>query len=286
MSLCIRLAAVRGVIAGVVGVAVLWCSCGALADSGGAGLGGVPSAGGGGSSNNSAHSHSSRAVFARTLRQGQSGADVRTLQVWLAQLGYHVVPNGRFDASTKAAVRSFQLGHHLYPASGSVGRRTAAALLAAVQGVISVASVNDSVTNPIPGFRIGRDDMGVDAGGRPGAPIYSPLPSKLVQVMRDWYAGQPLLLYKFLSPPPGVLSDYWYVAEQVKPVTYRIGTTFVTGQKVGSYASSGTELEIGWGSPTSNSRTLADETDPGSASPPDGAKTIWGETFKQFFGIK
>jgi peptidoglycan hydrolase-like protein with peptidoglycan-binding domain len=281
MSLSTRSTATRGVVAGLVGATVLWCSCGALADSGGAGLGGAQTPGQG-----STRSHSSRAVFARTLRKGQSGADVRTLQVWLAQLGYHVVPTGRFDAGTKTAVRSFQLVHHLHPASGSVGRRTAAALLTAVQGLISIASVDSAVTNPIPGFRIGRDDMGVDGEARAGAPIYSPLPSKLVQVMRDWYAGQPLLLYRFLNPPPGVLSDYWYVAEQVKPVTTRIGSTFVTGEKVATFARSGTGIEIGWGSPTSNSRTLADETDPGSAGPPNGAKTIWGETFKQFFGIK
>ena len=103
--------------------------------------------------------------------------------------------------------------------------------------------------------------------------------------MHDWYAGEPLLLFRLLSPPPGVLSDYWYVAEQINPVTTTIGTLFQTGERVASYAASGTGIEIGWGSPTSNSRTLAGATDPGAANPPSGSTTSWGETFKAFFGI-
>jgi hypothetical protein len=261
-------------------LAALGCCPSAIAASGGAALSGqvtaTPKSAGG----------SSGAVFARTLRMGQSGADVRTLQIWLSQVGYYVTATGHFGATTKAAVRHFQLAHSLYPASGSVGRRTAAALRSAVRQRISAASSNSTVTNPIPGFTIGRDDMGVDAGARVGAPIYAPLPSRLVQVMRDWYAGQPLLLFRFLNPPPGVLSDYWYVAEQVDPVTTRIGSVFMTGEKVATFARSGTDIEIGWGSPTSNSRTLAGESDRGAANPPSGSKTIWGESFKQFFGIR
>jgi hypothetical protein len=261
-------------------VAVLVCCSSAMAASGGAALSGQTTA------TANTHGASSGSVFARTLRMGQLGADVRTLQIWLSQVGYYVTATGRFGATTKAAVRRFQLAHSLYPASGSVGKRTAAALRAAVRQTITAASSGSVVTNPIPGFTIGRDDMGVDAGARPGAPIYAPLPSKLVQVMHDWYAGQPLLLFRFLNPPSGVLSDYWYLAEQVAPVTTRIGSVFMTGEKVATFAQSGTDIEIGWGSPTSNSRTLAGESDPGAANPPNGSTTTWGETFKQFFGIR
>jgi hypothetical protein len=121
-----------------------------------------------------------------------------------------------------------------------------------------------SGTDPIPGFTIGRDDMGVDANAPVGTPIYAPADSQLVQVLNDWYDGQPLLLFRFLNPPAEALSPYWYVAR---------------------YAPCCTGIEIGWGSPTSNARTLADETDPGSAHPPAGAQTTWGESFKRFFGI-
>ncbi len=138
--------------------------------------------------------------------------------------------------------------------------------------------------DPIPGFTIGRDDMGVDANASPGAGIYAPLASTLVQVLQDWYAGQPLLLFQFDSPPPGAPSDYWYVAEEINPVTTAIGTHFQAGQRVASYASSGTGIEIGWGSATANTRTLAGATDPGAASP-GGSTTTWGESFKSAFGI-
>lgn len=279
MTLPTAVKTMRGAL-GVTLATLLCCCSSAIAASGGAALSGQPPP--------TPHTRGagSGSVFARTLRMGQSGADVRTLQIWLSQVGYYVSASGRFGATTKAAVRRFQLAHSLYPASGSVGRRTAAALRTTVRQTTTAASAGAVVTNPIPGFTIGRDDMGVDAGARPGAPIYAPLPSKLVQVMRDWYAGQPLLLFRFLNPPSGVLSDYWYVAEQVAPVTTRIGSVFMTGETVATFAPSGTDIEIGWGSPTSNSRTLAGESDPGAANPPNGSTTTWGETFKQFFGIR
>jgi peptidoglycan hydrolase-like protein with peptidoglycan-binding domain len=274
----------RGVF-GLVLVAVLWCCSSALASSGGAALTGPRAP------DKVVASKSSASVFTRTLRKGQSGADIETLQTWLSDVGYKVPATGYFGTITKSAVRRFQLAHRLYPASGSVGKRTASALLAAVlkatnRQPILAASSNPAGSDPIPGFTIGRDDMGVDATAQPGAGIFAPVASTLVQVMRDWYAGEPLLLFEFVNPPAGGLSDYWYVAEQIDPVTTTIGTTFQAGQRVASFAPSGTGIEIGWGSPTSNARTLADVTDPGAASPPSGSTTSWGESFKQFFGIK
>jgi peptidoglycan hydrolase CwlO-like protein len=140
-------------------------------------------------------------------------------------------------------------------------------------------------SNPIPGFTIGRDDMGVDATAPPGAGIYAPLASTLVQVLQDWYGSQPLLLFRFDTPPPGAPSDYWYVAEQINPATTAVGTSFQGGQRVASFASDGTGIEIGWGSATSDSRTLAGATDPAAAAPPAGSTTSWGESFKSAFGI-
>jgi peptidoglycan hydrolase-like protein with peptidoglycan-binding domain len=71
------------------------------------------------------HGH---AVFARTLRSGQRGEDVRTLQTWLGDVGYPVPQTGYFGQATRGAVRSFQVAHHLRPVSGAVGARTAAVL--------------------------------------------------------------------------------------------------------------------------------------------------------------
>lgn len=269
----------RGVCGVLVVVGVLWWAGGAAASSGGAPV-----------RDKVVASRSSAPVFTRTLRRGQSGADIVTLQTWLSDVGYGVPATGYFGSLTKAAVRRFQLAYRLYPASGSVGNRTSAALLAAVTRVrgkrpsLSV-STNHSGRDPIPGFTIERDDMGVDASAWTGAPIYAPFASRLVGVISDWFDGQPLLLFQFLSQPAGALSDYWYVAEQINPVTESIGATFQAGQRVASFAASGTGIEIGWGSPTSNARTLADVNDPGAANPPSGSTTIWGESFKKYFGI-
>ncbi len=265
-----RISAVLGLLL----VGVLSGASSAMAGSGGAGLG------------SAASGPEPRAVFARTLRVGQSGSDVGRLQTWLSDLGYAVAVTDQFGSETKAAVRSFQRRHDLIPVSGSVGNKTANAILVAVRNLPRNQVASSRPIDPIPGFRIERDDMGVDAGSHHGAPIYAPLASRLSQVMQDWYAGEPLLLYQFVHRPPGALSDYWYVAEQVNPVTTRIGAYFPQGSRVATFASSGTDIEIGWGSPTAWSRTLASGSDSGAANPPSGSQTRWGESFKRYFGIR
>ena len=148
--------------------------------------------------------------------------------------------------------------------------------------------VAGSGLDPIPGFRPGRDDMGVDGCANPGMPIIAPAPSTLVEVLQGWYAGQPLLLFRFNPPLPGTLDgdQYWYVAEQITPVTEQTGTVFQARQVVARYAPSGSCIEIGWGSPTSIQRTLAGQMgDSAAANPPAGALTNWGETFKRVFQI-
>lgn len=78
-------------------------------------------------------------VFTRTLRRGSRGVDVKTLQTWLTDVGYSVPATGFFGSMTKAAVKRFQGAHRLRPASGTVGRRTAAALLAQVRKITTAA---------------------------------------------------------------------------------------------------------------------------------------------------
>ena len=80
-------------------------------------------------------SPTSAAVFTRTLRRNDQGADVKTLQTWLTDVGYSVPATGFFGSMTKVAVKRFQRAHRLFPVSGTVGRRTAAALLALVRKV-------------------------------------------------------------------------------------------------------------------------------------------------------
>ena len=80
-------------------------------------------------------------TFSRTLRYGQTGQDVKTLQTWLSELGYSVSQTGYFGSVTKAAVRSYQRAHRLRPPSGSVGRRTAASLITMVRRLPGQAGV-------------------------------------------------------------------------------------------------------------------------------------------------
>ncbi len=79
--------------------------------------------------------------FSRTLRKGESGQDVKTLQTWLSEVGFVVSETGYFGNMTQQAVRRFQRAHALIPASGSVGARTAAVLLAAVKTLTKSSGV-------------------------------------------------------------------------------------------------------------------------------------------------
>ncbi|MGH2892370.1 MAG: peptidoglycan-binding protein [Solirubrobacteraceae bacterium] len=89
-----------------------------------------------------------KAVFVRTLRVGCRGNDVTTLQTWLSEVGYIVPVTGHYNRVTKQAVKRFQLAKRLYPASGTVGNRTSAALLAAVQTVTQATAVPVSSGGP------------------------------------------------------------------------------------------------------------------------------------------
>jgi peptidoglycan hydrolase-like protein with peptidoglycan-binding domain len=79
--------------------------------------------------------------FSRTLRKGQSGQDVKTLQTWLSVLGYSVPQSGYFGLTTQQQVRRYQRVRRLRPASGAVGSRTAATLLADVTKVTKHSGV-------------------------------------------------------------------------------------------------------------------------------------------------
>jgi peptidoglycan hydrolase-like protein with peptidoglycan-binding domain len=80
-------------------------------------------------------------TFSRTLRRGETGQDIKTLQTWLAVVGYRVPATGYFGSLTQRAVKRFQRGHRLRPPSGAVGRRTASVLLAAVRRKTNASGV-------------------------------------------------------------------------------------------------------------------------------------------------
>lgn len=84
-----------------------------------------------------------KSVFSRTLKRGDSGNDVKTLQTWLNDVGNYVPVTGYFGPMTQTAVRSFQRAHKI-ASSGMVGRKTASALLAAVKKSASGSGVHGS----------------------------------------------------------------------------------------------------------------------------------------------
>ena len=88
------------------------------------------------------------AVFSRTLRKGQHGADVRTLQTWLTDVGFRVPSTGYFGTQTRSQVHKFQVSRRLNPPSGAVGRRTAGALMAAVRHAAQGTGVAGIPTSP------------------------------------------------------------------------------------------------------------------------------------------
>jgi hypothetical protein len=98
--------------------------------------------------------------------------------------------------------------------------------------------------------------MGVDASAAPGTPILALNDSVVSQIIPNWFNGQPLVLMQIMSGPDK--GKYWYVAEQITDIP-QVGQKIPKGGVVARYANSGTGIEIGWGSPTSNSRTLAGE---------------------------
>jgi peptidoglycan hydrolase-like protein with peptidoglycan-binding domain len=86
----------------------------------------------------------STSVFTRTLRKGDRGADVKTLQTWLTDVGDTVPETGYFGSMTKGAVIQFQTAENLLPVTGVVGRSTASMLLAAVKNTAKGSGVLDT----------------------------------------------------------------------------------------------------------------------------------------------
>ena len=85
-------------------------------------------------------------IFKRTLRVGDRGTDVETLQSWLSAVGFSVPATGYFGSETRGAVSNFQLSSGLEPVSGTVGKRTASMLLQKVDSTAGTAAVPTGTT--------------------------------------------------------------------------------------------------------------------------------------------
>lgn len=72
-------------------------------------------------------------TFTRALRRGLTGQDVKTLQTWLAEIGYQITPSGYFGPVTEYVVKRFQRHFKLLPATGIVGSKTTRMLITLVK---------------------------------------------------------------------------------------------------------------------------------------------------------
>jgi hypothetical protein len=101
----------------------------------------------------------------------------------------------------------------------------------------------------------GRTDQGVDAGMPVGAPILAPSRVKILAIIPNWFAGQPLVYYELLEGPDA--GKVQYVAEQITGIA-PAGSILPQGQPIARFAPSGTNIEFGWS--TLNGVTLARAT--------------------------
>jgi hypothetical protein len=100
-----------------------------------------------------------------------------------------------------------------------------------------------------------RTDQGVDANMPVGAPILAPGPVKILAIIPDWYAGQPLVYFELLDGLQA--GQVQYVAEEITDIA-PAGSLLQQGQVIARYAPSGTGIEYGWS--TLNGVTLARAT--------------------------
>jgi hypothetical protein len=103
---------------------------------------------------------------------------------------------------------------------------------------------NAGYVNPLPGFKLSRTDMGVDASAAPGTPIRAMGNAKILGIQPNWYSGQPYLYYELLDGPRK--GEVQFVAEQITP-TVKPGQKVKVGQTIARYAPSGTGIEAGIG---------------------------------------
>jgi len=211
-------------------------------------------------------------VFTRTLRRGQRGEDVRTLQTWLTDVGFKVPETGYFGPMTTGAVHDFQVSYRLRPASGSVGRRTAAMLSGAVQRAAKTSGLAGSSPGLTPtgsglvfplrprSLVVAPSswslDQGIDistVGGACGSRVVevAMAPGQIVQEGIDGFGPDAPVLKVSSGPYQGRYIYYGHAAPALVPV----GTEVSAGEPIAELGcgdvgiSTGPHVEIGISAP-------------------------------------
>jgi hypothetical protein len=110
--------------------------------------------------------------------------------------------------------------------------------------LVAVQVTNARYINPLQYVTVwGRTDQGVDAVMPVGAPILAPCRVKILAILPDWFAGQPLVYYELLDGPDA--GRMQYVSEQITSIAPP-GTILQQGQPLSRFAASGTAIEFGW----------------------------------------
>jgi peptidoglycan hydrolase-like protein with peptidoglycan-binding domain len=125
-------------------------------------------------------------IFHRTLRYGERGNDVKTLQIWLDDLGSRLPQTGFFGTETRSAVEHFQSSVHLKP-TGQVGQRTAVRLRAKVREAALAAELTSGAAAGSGGAGVRSPVAPVPRSARWVFPLR---PLRRVLPPRDWTLDQ------------------------------------------------------------------------------------------------